>query len=110
MEFLLPIIGIFLLEVVNSYCADNRGVAVVSKKEWKADIYDAISSTCTWLEGFLIFVEYKEFQFSIPSIIASVIGTHLAAKRVKIRFGWPPLYIKPRKPRIVRQKISFTSA
>jgi hypothetical protein len=111
MESFWLIVAIFFIEIVNSFCSDTRNVKVTHSKEWEADLYDLIASTATWVEGFLVYVSYRDFGLSVPSIIASVIGTHLAARRIQFSFTWPFIRFKKRKISSGRRKASqFTNA
>ncbi len=111
MESFWLIAAIFFIEIVNSFCSDTRNVKVTHQREWEADLYDLIASTATWAEGYLVYVSYQDFGLSIPSIVASVIGTHFAARRVQLDFDPPFVHLKKRRgkpgPKI---KVPFSTA
>jgi len=110
MESFWLIIAIFFIEIINSFCSDTRNVRVTRQKEWEADLYDFISSCATWAEGFLVYVSYQDWGLSIPSIIASVVGTHFAARRVTFSTTPPFIKLKKRKVPTRRKQNPFTSA
>jgi len=110
MENIWLIVAIFFIEIVNSFCSDTRNVRVTRQKEWEADLYDFISSCATWAEGFLVYVSYQNLGLSIPSIVASVIGTHFAARRIQFSLTPPFVNLKKRKPTIKSKRQPFTNA
>jgi len=117
MNFLLLLL-FFILELINSFCADNRGKWVVRANPQKADIYDFISSSITVAIPFVIFVVEKDWRYGIPVIIASVIGTHLATIGFYLQkdypfYGWKhPFWGKKGivKQKFYRRRNPFTTA
>ena len=57
-----------------------------------------------------MYVSYKEWGLSVPSIIASVIGTHFAARRVQFSFKYPFITLKKRGEHKRRTRSPFTNA
>lgn len=102
------VILIFIAEVINSYCADSRGVAVIQRRAFRADLYDTISSIITVGIPFIIFVVERNLMFGIPVVMASVIGTHLAARRYYFKMKPPFLFRKQFKKKT--KKAPFSTA
>ena len=104
------VVIIFVAEIINSFCADSRGKAVVRGQAGKALIHDLIASIITVTIPFLIYVVEKDLRFAIPAVIASVIGTYFATIGVYFMWRYPFFARRVKKKSIYRKKFPFSSA
>ena len=70
---------------------------MVQGKAWEADTYDLIASAATWTEVIVVCVAIQQWELAIPSVAASVLGTHFATRGIKFSWHWPFISLKAKR-------------
>jgi hypothetical protein len=90
---------IFLIELFQSYFADLRNVKVVTRKKWKAVIYDIIAESTGWIILVFVIVNWMYPPYIVSAVMGNALGTFMVAGR-KIK----------KKKTVYRKKMPFSSA
>jgi len=90
---------IFLIELCQSYFADLRNVKIVTRKKWRAVVYDVIAEGMAWIILAWIVVNWMYPPYIVSAVAGNALGTYMVAGRK----------IKRKKP-LYRKKVPFSSA
>lgn len=82
---------IFLAELVWSYFADSRNVAVISRKKWRTAVFDVGAAIIAWWIPWVVYVQERDWTLAIPAVVGGCVGSLIVAARK------PRRKVKPKK-------------
>ncbi len=88
---------IFIAELVWSYLADSRNVAVISRKRLRTAVFDIGASIIAWWIPWIVYVETRDWTLAIPAVIGGCIGSLIVASR------------KPKRGRKPKHKVDMVT-